>query len=195
MNFDLLANYCLVQKQIDWQPYLVAAAAALFGFFARYIYDLFIYRSRLEVNEGVFGPTEQSGIQYYRLVITNNGRWRAKSVSALIEDRETGNKKERGFLPSPLPWTHQGNVIDIQKRQPVHLDLIEYKFDKEENKYILRLLSDEIKPLHNLSRFKKGNTVLKVNLYQQSGQVIKIEVSLYWNGKDKPSKLSARKIN
>jgi hypothetical protein len=128
-------------------------------------------------------------------LITNNGRWRAKSVSAFVVERMSGKKNETSFLPSPLPWTHQGKIIEIQKHQPVHLDLIEYKYDDNEKKYILRLLSDQIKDLPNLSRFEKGTTALKVNLYQQSGQVINIEVAFYWNGKDKPSKFSVKQLN
>lgn len=177
----------------DWQPYIVALfsalVGALMGFSFRYVYDVYVSRSKLEVNSTILGPTIQSGISYYRLLITNNGHWRAKSVNAVVEEIKTDDTPKKNYLPSPLPWTHQRSpqtVRDIQRRQPVYLDLIEYKL--ENKSHILRLLSDEIKDLPNLSRFENGLKELKIGLYQQSGQVINIRLSFEWDGINEPEK-------
>ncbi len=187
-SFFQSSFFAHAQQGFLWQPYLIAIVSALIGLFGRWMYDYYFNLSNLIFDKSVLGPVNQSGIDYYRMLLTNTGRGRARNVEAVVSKVATDDKARQNYLPSPLRWTHQPNPVtvrNIQKNQPVYLDLVEFK--QEGNKHILRLLSPQIMDLENLALLSKGRSEISLDLYQSSGQVVSVKVELSWDGKNPPT--------
>lgn len=129
-----------------------------------------------------------------RIIIHNNGKYKASSVEACIEKIYFEGKEREDFFPMPLVWTHgqlnkKGHTIrDIYPNQTVYLDIFNQIYDNYyvgEN--IVKLAVAAGLDNDNLSGMNLGESELLIKLYQESGQVNEIHLKTVWDSKNIPT--------
>lgn len=127
-----------------------------------------------------------------RIIIKNKSIFKAEDVEANAEGLAINQKGRKNFLPCPLNWTHsQLFSVDgryqparnIHPRQSVYLDI--YKYYKESNNLKLATIAGQ--DIEDFSSLKPGENNVTIRLYQESGQTLKIELTITWNGKSNPT--------
>lgn len=120
---------------------------------------------------------EQNSRYIYRLILENRGDYSAENAEVeLIEIIR--NKKKLNFVPSPMRWTHlNGAVRDIFPNQVAFLDILE-SFEVNQENYIAELKPLYIDHLREITRIEKGETLIKLKIYQKNGQTKKILISI-----------------
>ncbi|KKQ34862.1 MAG: hypothetical protein US50_C0034G0003 [Candidatus Nomurabacteria bacterium GW2011_GWB1_37_5] len=128
-----------------------------------------------------------------RLIITNKGKFKAKTVEAYMDKIISNNEVRTDFFPMPLVWTHgQLNkngptVRDIYPNQTVYLDIFNHIFDPEYvgDSSVLFAVADD-HGVDSLSKMELGESDIIIKFYQESGQVNQIIIKAIWDGKHVP---------
>jgi len=127
-----------------------------------------------------------------RIIISNEGKYIAKSVEAFIETIEWDDKEREDFFPMPLHWTHgqlneKGPTKrDIYPNQTVFLDFFNHIFDSYYvGDPVLFAVAAGLE-VDNLSKMNIGTSFVKIKMYQESGQVLTFFVKAEWDGKTVP---------
>lgn len=130
-----------------------------------------------------------------RVIIRNDGKYKASLVEAYIEKIIFDNEERVDFFPMPLFWTHgQLNkkygptVRDVYPNQTVYLDIFNHIYDDGYvGESIVSFAVAAGTQIENLSRMNLGESEILVRLYQESGQVDEIRLKLKWDGKNAPT--------
>lgn len=151
----------------------------------------FIRRTKLVVKEAISHIQGKGDLIVYRLLIKNEGSYRAKDVEVDVEQIYENNKPRLNFLPVPLGWTHshalnKGLVTrDIHPQQSVYLDICNYIKRNEGD--LLRLSLKAGTEVEDFCQLKSDSTRIVLKAYQDSGQTIVINLLINWDGKNNPS--------
>lgn len=127
-----------------------------------------------------------------RIILTNEGKYKAKLVEVYIEEIISNNKKRENFFPIPLKWTHgelnqKGiTVRDIYKNQTVYLDIFNYVYNGIYNNCSIELAVATGLEYDDFSKIYKGESRILIKLYQESGQVNEVWLKLSWDGDSVP---------
>lgn len=129
-----------------------------------------------------------------RLVITNMGKFSAKSVQAYIERISDDGERREDFIPMPLTWTHghlnpTGAITrDIYPNQTVYLDVFLNVLDIEvvHDRSVLLSVGTG-REVDSFSKVALGQSELKIRLYQESGQVSEANIKIGWDGVNVPT--------
>lgn len=122
-----------------------------------------------------------------RLVLTNTGKFVAKSVTANLEKIFYDEEERENFFPAPLKWTHgqlnkDGETVrDIYPNQTVYLDVYNYFSDERYEDVPVNFAVGGGVEIHNLSVMNYGKSVIYIKLYQESGQVEEIRLEANWD--------------
>lgn len=143
----------------------------------------FLNRRSNLVEVGIVLNPQQS--QYvWRLQLVNKGRYPARNVRADVE-RLLSESSQRTIVVSPLNWAHNPGDIytrDIFPNQTAYLDIcvayITPCYDPEH----FKLSNNLVHTIDESSSIYKGETRVDIGLYQESGQRVKIELKIDWDG-------------
>lgn len=146
--------------------------------------------------DGITASTDY-WLSVYRIMIENKGNISARDVEVdVVSIYDDINIKRNNFLPCPLVWTHaqeysKSRIIrDIHSNQVAYLDFISlyipsFSSHSEYHCKVNRKLFLNIGPGRDsseLSGLKKGKTMLKLKIYQESGHAISCDCSVHWDG-------------
>jgi len=129
-----------------------------------------------------------------RITIKNKSKFRAEDVEADVEDLTINGDPRKNFLSCPLNWTHsqlysQNNnyhpTRNINPYQSVNLDIYRYSPNDLNNK--LKLATIVCQDINDFSSLEKGENDITIRLYQDSGQTLKIELKVIWDGESTPA--------
>jgi hypothetical protein len=170
---------------------IASITALIIAIFTEPFLNKFVRKTKLKV-KGVTSHIQGKGDLFvHRLLIKNEGNYRAKDVEVNVEQIYDGDEKRKNFLPAPLGWTHShavngGQVArDIHPNQSVYLDICNYINRKEGD--VLRLSLKAGQEIEDFCTLKLGSTKLELKAYQDSGQTVEIILIIDWNGKNNPS--------
>lgn len=125
-----------------------------------------------------------------RLIIKNEGRYKASGVEAYIENISSDGEARDNFIPVPLVWTHgqlneQGPTVrDIYPNQTVYLDVFNHIYDPNyvgESTVELAVAAGH--GIDSLSKMNAGVSKMLIRLYQESGQVNSVTLKTDWDMK------------
>lgn len=179
---------------------VVAVAGVVVSFFAGLIVSPLIAIVGERVRDWAFHPeiraqdvvsTVQDRFIVTRLLVKNEGSVSARDVEAYVEEIFEGGNKRKNFVPVPLRWTHgqaRGGTLavrDIHAKQPSYLDVVDVRPTELAEKFALLLCVSVEAALkyEDLSRLWPGQSTLIIAVYNASGRVTKIRLSVKWDGK------------
>lgn len=170
---------------------MIASVTALgIAIFNEPFLNKFVRKSNLLVKDVTSHVQGDGELIVFRLLITNEGAYRARDVEVNVDQVFDGSTIRRNFLPVPLGWTHAhaagiSLTRDIHPNQSVYLDVCNYiKRDKDS---VLRLSLKAGSEIKDFSLLKAGSTKLVLKAYQDSGQTVEINLLVTWDGINKPS--------
>ena len=136
-------------------------------------------KSNLMIMKAIITPHDAAYMG--RLEIKNESDKRANNVEAYVDKIIEDGKEKEDFTPIPLNWTY-GKLDEIKIRrdilgnQTVYLDIFHYQPLNNDIKFHL---STDIR-VAAYRDLKQGKTDIKIKLYQESGQVVKITIIVNW---------------
>lgn len=140
-------------------------------------------KSKLVIGNVLITP---QGDQYhFRLPITNDSQYLAKNVEVDVEKIIEENGHEKSIVPTPLDWTHKGEVRNIFPHQTAHLNILEVQQIEGE---FIKVRAPRIMHLIEMVVLNKGTTTIILKYYQENGQTGEIKLKVKWKGKEKLNK-------
>ena len=149
--------------------------------------------------EGILS-TVQTPVIVTRLLVKNHGSVSARDVEAHVEEIWDRGEKRENFAPVPLRWMHgqarQGapSVRDIHGKQPSYLDIADvWPTELAEKCFLLTELAEKFCLLlcvsvdaarrhDQLMRLWEGQSTLVIAIYNASGRVTRVQLSVEWDG-------------
>jgi hypothetical protein len=129
-----------------------------------------------------------------RIAIKNIGEHKAVAAEAYLEKVFLDDAERKNFIPMPLVWTHgqlnkSGPAIrDIYPNQTVYLDIYYQIYDDGYvNNNIVDFSLATAFDNKNLSFLGIGRSKILISIYQESGQVVPINIECIYDGKKAPS--------
>ena len=138
--------------------------------------------SRLKAVQVSYYRQNEMGV--FRLIIKNDGSYKASKVEVYVDEVWEDGKKRDNFVPAPMWWMHQPQNAELRRdifpNQKVFLDLLNLT-EKWGDEFI-KLAAPNLLGIKDMPVIKKGKTRIILRYYEENGQTDKFEISVDWSG-------------
>ena len=161
---------------------IASATALLIAIGGAWLKSL-VFKPKLDVLD-LRGFNQSQELTVWRLVIKNTGKDTARDVQVeVIEIKDEGDTR-KNFLPMSVNWTHLNKVSrDILKDQTAYLDIFNQsdKGSLKSMEHTIIFASPYAQDIKDFFFLKKGNSEIKLKLFQKNGNSQEIKLFTKWD--------------